>query len=77
MSELEDLTIQEAAELLNVPKQHLFKLLDQGEIPYVLCVDDVLAYKTRRDAEREAALTELTQLTQEYGGYDELKKPNP
>ena len=77
MSELEDLTIQEAAELLNVPKQYLFKLLDQGEIPYVLCVDDVMAYKTRRDTEREAALDELTRLTQEYGGYDELKKPTP
>ena len=76
MSELEDLTIQEAAELLNVPKQHLFKLLVQGEIPFVLCTEDVMAYKARRDAEREAALDELTRLTQEYGGYDELKKPD-
>ena len=48
---MEDLTIQEAADLLNIPQRHLFKLLAQGEIPFTLLVDDVQAYKEKRDTE--------------------------
>ncbi len=69
---MEDLTIQEAADLLNVPVRYLLQLLTQGEIPFTLLVEDVQAYKKKRDAEREAALTELTQLSEDYGGYEEL-----
>ena len=51
MSELEDITIQDAADLLNIPQRHLFNLLAQGEIPFTLLVDDVQAYKEKRDTE--------------------------
>jgi hypothetical protein len=53
-------------------------MLDANEIPHGkvgkhrrLKIEDVLAYKMRRDADRQAKLAELTRLTEEAGGYDE------
>jgi hypothetical protein len=56
------------------------RLLDNDKLPYSktgthrrLRIEDVLAYKDKRDAESHAALDELTQLSEELGGYTELK----
>lgn len=74
------LTTQQAADLLNVSRQYLVRLLDEDRLPYTrtgkhrrLRIEDVLAFKEKRDQERGAALDELTQLSEELGGYDELK----
>jgi excisionase family DNA binding protein len=72
-----DLTSQEAAGILHVSRPHLIKLLDRGELPFHrvgthrrIKIEDALAYRERRDAERRAALTELTRLSEELpGGY--------
>lgn len=76
----QELTTQQAADLLNVSRQYLIRLLDEGKIPYTrtgkhrrLRIDDVIAYKNRRDQEREDSLDELTKLSKELGGYDELR----
>lgn len=71
------LTSQEAAEILSVSRPHLIKLLDRGELPFHrvgthrrIKIEDALAYRERRDAERRAALAELTRLSEELpGGY--------
>jgi excisionase family DNA binding protein len=72
-----ELTSQEAADILYVSRPHLIKLLDRGELPFHrvgthrrIKIEDVLAYRDRRDAEQRAALNELTRLSEELpGGY--------
>jgi excisionase family DNA binding protein len=76
-----EVTTQQAADLLNVSRQYLVRLLDEGRIPFRktgkhrrVRVDEVLAFKEKRDKDRRAGLRELSRLTQEFGGYDaELK----
>jgi excisionase family DNA binding protein len=76
-----EVTTQQAADLLNVSRQYLVRLLNENRIPFRktgkhrrLRVEDVLEFKEKRDKDRRAGLRELSQLTQELGGYDaELK----
>jgi excisionase family DNA binding protein len=73
----EELTSQEAADILRVSRPHLIKLLDRGELPFHrvgthrrIRIEDVLDYRDRRDVEREAALGDLARLSEELpGGY--------
>jgi excisionase family DNA binding protein len=72
-----EVTTQQAANLLNVSRQYLVRLLDQGRIAFRktgkhrrLRIEDVLAFKEKRDKDRRAGLRELSQLSQEFGGYD-------
>lgn len=74
------LTTQQAANLLNVSRQYVVRLLDEGRIPFTktgkhrrVRIEDVLAFKKSRDRERKVALDELTQLSEDVGGYGELK----
>jgi excisionase family DNA binding protein len=74
------LTTQQAADLLNISRQYLVRLLDEEEIPYSktgkhrrLRIEDVLRFKQTRDSERQAALDRLAAMSEELGGYDELK----
>jgi excisionase family DNA binding protein len=74
-----ELTSLEAARILNVSRQYLVRLLDSGRIPSRktgthrrVRMSDVLAYKRQRDHERMASLDALSQLSQEFGGYDEI-----
>ena len=76
-----ELTTQQAADIINVSRQYLVRLLDENRIPYRktgkhrrLRIEDVLEFKERRDSERGNALRELSELTEEFGGYErELK----
>ena len=72
----EALTTREAAELLNVSRPYLTRLLKDGEIPshkvgshHRVYRRDVLKYKARRQEQSEEAMQELTRLSQDLGLY--------
>ncbi len=74
----QQVTTQQAANILNVSRQYLVRLLNEERIPYFkagkhrrLRIADVLKFKEQRDRERRSALRDLSQLSQEMGGYED------
>lgn len=72
-----ELTTQEAADILNVSRPFLIKLLEEEQIPYIkvgkhrrIRYEDLMKYKEKRDENRGKALDELIQMSQEAGFYE-------
>jgi excisionase family DNA binding protein len=67
-----EITTQEAADILNVSRPFVVKLLEKGKMPHHkvgshrrIKLRDLLVYKQRMEKDREEALTELTRIGQE------------
>ncbi len=67
-----ELTTQEAANILNVSRPHLVKLLEDGIVPFTktgthrrIRYQDLLAYREQRDQESRSALDELVTQAQD------------
>lgn len=70
----QEISTQQAADLLSVSRPHLVKLLEQGNIPFRkvgshrrVKLTDVIDYRGTVDKERNKTLDELSQLSQDMG----------
>ncbi|GAA4918199.1 excisionase family DNA binding protein [Stackebrandtia albiflava] len=78
------LTTQEAADLLNISRPTLVKLLQEGEIPYSrrgrhrrVLLRDVVDYQQHSRAQRRAGLDAMVADGEAAGLYDVVEPPGP
>lgn len=81
---LAELTTTQAADLLNVSRPHLIKLIERGELKHKmvgthrkLLARDVLAYQAKVYAAQGEALDAMAALDQQTGLYDEAVPGSP
>jgi excisionase family DNA binding protein len=75
-----ELSTGEAATILNLSRQYVVRLLDEGQLPSRregthrrVLLRDVIRYREKRIVEQREAWREMVRLGQEMGGYDMTK----
>ena len=78
----QELTTQRAANLLAVSRPFLVRLLEEGQLPFHMVgshrrvyLNDVVAYKARRDKERHASIVRMARMEKKAGTYDKVVLP--
>jgi excisionase family DNA binding protein len=78
----QDLTTQQAAEVIGVSRPFFVKLIEAGALPFHLAgthrrvyLRDLLAYKERRDSDRHAAIERMADHAEQAGIYDKVLLP--
>ena len=73
----QQLTTQQAADLLNVSRPYLIKLLEEGTLPFTMVgthrrvpLDVLMAYRRQFKARQLEGLREIIRLSEEMGLYD-------
>ena len=73
-----ELTTQQAADILNVSRPHLIRLLERSEIPFSMVgthrrirFEDIVQYRSKRSAMRRKILEDLTPEAQDLGIYQD------
>jgi excisionase family DNA binding protein len=73
-----ELTTQQAADILNVSRPHLIRLLERSEIPFSMVgthrrirFEDVVQYRSKRSVMRRKILEDLTPEAQDLGIYQD------
>lgn len=69
-----ELTTQQAADILNVSRPYVVKLLEENKIPHTkrgrhrrIRFDDLMSYKEKDDRERTQAFDEMVRLSEDLG----------
>jgi excisionase family DNA binding protein len=78
----DELSSQDAADLLGVSRQYMVRLLEDGRLPFHragthrrIYLQDLAAYKKERDGRRREALGEMAREEVEAGTYDVFVLP--
>jgi excisionase family DNA binding protein len=78
----QDLTTQQAAEMIGVSRPFFVKLLESGRLPFHLAgthrrvyLKDLLDYKQQRDQGRHAAIERMADQAEKAGIYDTVLMP--
>lgn len=73
----QNITIEQAAEILRVSERTVVKILDDGEIPFhmagshrAILLGDLNEYRNKRDARRREAMEELYRISEENSLYE-------
>jgi excisionase family DNA binding protein len=79
---MQDLTTQQAAELLGISRPFFVKLLESGKLPFHsagthrrIYLKDVLAYKQQRDHDQHAAIERMAEVADQSGRYEDVILP--
>ncbi|MCI0184214.1 excisionase family DNA-binding protein [Sulfoacidibacillus ferrooxidans] len=79
----QDITTQQSAEILQVSRPHVVKILEAGQVPYHMVgshrrirLRDLLEYKKSRDAVRKEKLSDMIRISESSGLYELDDFPN-